>query len=80
MQVLMGVRKIISRTRRKSPCQNPLETREPRSWRVTDSSEDDNKLGVCVNLLEGRKGLKRDLEQLDGWADSNRMRFSKSKC
>ncbi|RMB92672.1 hypothetical protein DUI87_30981 [Hirundo rustica rustica] len=41
---------------------------------------DDNKLGVCVNLLEDRMALQRDLEWLDGWAESNKMRFNKSKC
>lgn len=39
VQVLMGVGEIISRTRRKSQHQNPLETREPCSWRVTDSPD-----------------------------------------
>ncbi|KAF4798507.1 RNA-directed DNA polymerase from mobile element jockey-like protein [Turdus rufiventris] len=41
---------------------------------------DDIKLGVCVNLLEDRRVLQRDLEWLDGWEESNRMRFSKYKC
>ncbi|RMC18017.1 hypothetical protein DUI87_04893 [Hirundo rustica rustica] len=41
---------------------------------------DDSKLGACVNLLEDRMALQRDLHQLDGWAESNKMKFNKSKC
>ncbi|RMB94617.1 hypothetical protein DUI87_29432 [Hirundo rustica rustica] len=41
---------------------------------------DDTKLGVCVDLLEDRMALQRDLEELGGRAESNKMKFSKSKC
>ncbi|TRZ06717.1 hypothetical protein HGM15179_020390 [Zosterops borbonicus] len=41
---------------------------------------DDTNLGACVNRLEDRRDLQRDLEWLDQWAESNKMKFNESKC
>ncbi|TRZ13633.1 hypothetical protein HGM15179_013474 [Zosterops borbonicus] len=41
---------------------------------------DDTKLGACVDLLEGRRALQRDLERLGQWAESNKIKFKGSKC
>ncbi|RMC07471.1 hypothetical protein DUI87_16943 [Hirundo rustica rustica] len=53
---------------------------KPKSWEPLIKFGDDTKLGACVDLLEGRMALQRDLERKAGRAESNKMKFDKSKC
>ncbi|KAJ7425298.1 hypothetical protein WISP_24241 [Willisornis vidua] len=41
---------------------------------------DDTKQGGVVHTAEGCTAFQKDLDRLEGWAEENRLKFSKGKC
>ena len=40
----------------------------------------DTKLSRIANTLEDRNNIQNDLDRMEHWTESNRMKFSKDKC
>lgn len=48
--------------------------------RIISTFARDTKLSGSVDLLEDRRGLQRDLDTLDQWAETCQVRFNKAEC
>ena len=41
---------------------------------------DDTEVGRIANTLEDRNKIQKDLDRMEHWAESNRMKFNRDKC